>query len=57
MTKYNFFNDSGRSHKRLNYPTDISALSFDELYDDISDHWQDKAKRLQARRWRKLKYH
>jgi hypothetical protein len=36
-------------------PTKINELTFDELYDEISDNWQLKAERLQARRWRALR--
>ncbi|MEX1058833.1 MAG: hypothetical protein WEC17_00130 [Candidatus Saccharimonadales bacterium] len=37
-------------------PTSVSSISFDELYEDISDQWLEKARRLQARRWRKIKH-
>lgn len=39
----------------LSKPTRISDLSFDELYDEMSNDWELKAERLQARRWRKLR--
>lgn len=29
--------------------------NWDELYDDISSDWQDKAQRLQMRRWHKIR--
>lgn len=39
----------------LTKPTRLSDLTFDELYDDISSDWRQKAARLQARRWRMIK--
>ncbi len=39
----------------LTQPTRIDDLSFDDLYDDISNDWEGKAERLQVRRWRKIK--
>lgn len=30
--------------------------SWDELYDEISAEWQQKAKRMQMRRWHKLRH-
>jgi hypothetical protein len=32
-----------------------SSIEFESFYEDISDHWQDRAKRLQLRRWRKIR--
>ncbi|MGZ6004970.1 MAG: hypothetical protein ACXWLH_02360 [Candidatus Saccharimonadales bacterium] len=32
-----------------------NVLDFDELYYEISNDWQHKAKDLQRRRWRKLR--
>jgi hypothetical protein len=40
----------------VNQPTNAASLSFDELYEDISDQWLEKSRRLQARRWRKIKH-
>ena len=34
----------------------LSDLTFDDLYQDISNNWQEKALKLQARRWRKIKH-
>ncbi|MEK7594318.1 MAG: hypothetical protein AAB436_01615 [Patescibacteria group bacterium] len=33
----------------------VKDLTFDELYDEISHGWQDKAKKLQIRRNRAMK--
>ena len=44
-----------KNNKILTRPTRYSDLSFDDLYEDISDDWEIKAARLQARRWRKLR--
>ncbi len=40
--------------KILTTPTRINEVDFDNLFEDGED-WQQKAERLQARRWRKLK--
>lgn len=32
-----------------------SGMDFGSLYSEISDHWQEKARQLQQRRWRKLR--
>lgn len=29
--------------------------TFGNLYEDITDHWQERAKRLRMRRWRKIR--
>jgi hypothetical protein len=42
-----------KKHALLNKPTRIDELNFNDLYDD-SD-WQDKAERLQIRRWHKIR--
>ena len=41
----------------ISKPTRVSDLTFEELYGDISDSWEQKAAKLQARRWRKLRRH
>lgn len=45
-----------KKFKVLSKPTRLSELSFEELYDEMSNDWELKAERLQARRWRKLKH-
>jgi hypothetical protein len=45
-----------KKHHIVNKPIRRSDLTFDDLYEDISDEWEAKAARLQARRWRKLKH-
>jgi hypothetical protein len=45
-----------RKHMVVGKPTTLSSISFDELYEDISSHWLEKSRRLQARRWRKIKH-
>lgn len=45
-----------RNHRIINSPISVSSLNFDELYDSINDHWEEKSRRLQARRWRKIKH-
>ena len=36
-------------------PTRLSDLTFDELEAETSAHWREKARQLQARRWRRIK--
>ena len=43
-----------QSH-RITGPIKVSELTFEDLYQEISQDWQEKAQRLQARRWRMLK--
>lgn len=40
----------------LTQPTRLSDLSFDELDDGDDKSWRDKARKLQVRRWRKIKH-
>jgi len=40
----------------LTQPSRLSDLSIDEFDDADDDAWRDKARRLQARRWRKIKH-
>jgi hypothetical protein len=44
--------------KKTNVAKNLSvrdAMSFTDLYDEISSDWELKAERLQSRRWRELK--
>lgn len=34
--------------------TNVNDLDFDDMFFEISNHWEQKAKKLQARRWRHL---
>lgn len=43
-----------RDNKLLTKPRTLEEFRFEDLYIEISDHWEQKAKRLQARRWRRL---
>jgi hypothetical protein len=36
-------------------PTRLSDLTFDELEDETNSKWREKARQLQARRWRRIK--
>lgn len=40
----------------LNKPVAVSELTEDDLYEEAGSQWQQKAARLQARRWRKLRH-
>ncbi len=53
---YNLKVGRPRPHSLLREPMHLSDLSFEDLYLDISDNWQEKARKLQARRWRRLRH-
>ncbi len=43
----------------LTRPKRFSSLTFDDFYDEgeeTEDAWEEKARRLQVRRWRKIKH-
>lgn len=48
--------DRSRKHLVVGRPMSTTSVNFDYLYEDISDHWLEKARKLQARRWRKIKH-
>lgn len=57
MKKYQIINGGSlRNHRVISTPTSVSSISFDDLYDEISGHWEEKSRKLQARRWRKIKH-
>ena len=37
-------------------PIKNQDIRFEDLYDELSQDWEDKARALQARRWRALKH-
>lgn len=37
-------------------PARLSDADFDELYEEISNNWQERARKLRIRRWRALKH-
>jgi len=39
----------------INRPGGVQNINFENFYEDISEHWQDRAKRLRMRRWRKIR--
>ena len=45
-----------RKHMVVGRPTSVSSISFDDFYEDVSDHWLEKSRRLQARRWRRIRH-
>ncbi len=45
-----------RSHRVISSPVSVSSLSFDDLYEEISNDWELRSKKLQARRWRQIKH-
>ena len=45
-----------RQRHQITRSAKASGLTFDELYEEISDNWHGKAERLQSRRWHKLKH-
>ena len=57
MKRYQAINNgSDGKHVIIGSPVSAGSISFDELYGDISEHWLEKSRRLQARRWRKIKH-
>lgn len=40
----------------LTQPSRLSDLKLDDLDDDANYAWRDKARKLQSRRWRRLKH-
>ncbi len=40
----------------LTRPTRISDLTFEDLYEDDRSGWYSKARKLQARSWRKIRH-
>jgi len=52
----NFSKDHRKNHRVVSSPAQVGNLRFEDLYNEISDHWEDKARRLQARRWRKIRH-
>lgn len=40
----------------LTTPTKMSDIDLDEYVDDTNYRWIEKSRRLQARRWRKIKH-
>ncbi|HET7827608.1 MAG TPA: hypothetical protein VFK97_01965 [Candidatus Saccharimonadales bacterium] len=58
MTKHTMFKDNDiKKYYILTRPVKLSDMSFDEIdgeYDD--EDWREKSRRLQARRWRKIRH-
>lgn len=44
-----------RIHLRASEPEDLQASEFDGLF-DTSESWEEKARKLQVRRWRQIKH-
>jgi hypothetical protein len=44
-----------RGHYIIDKPIKLSDFTFEDLYVEISEDWEERARRLQARRWRHLK--
>ncbi len=56
MTKYiSNLNRQGSRHRSVG-PMRPGDSDFWALYEEISDGWEDKARQLQVRRWRKIKH-
>jgi hypothetical protein len=57
MAKRNSQNDYGvNKYYILTRPAKLSELPIDEIEDAYdNDSWRDKSRRLQARRWRKIR--
>lgn len=58
MSKHGSLNDNSiKKYYILTRPVKLSDMSFDEIesgYDD--EDWREKSRRLQARRWRKIRH-
>jgi radical SAM superfamily enzyme YgiQ (UPF0313 family) len=56
MSRYMDYEKQGNIKNRIvSAPVDVSEMNFQDLYEDISSHWHDKAAKLQARRMRKIR--
>lgn len=50
------YEENGNLKNRIiNMPVRLNEIDFDNLYDEISNNWRDKAHKLQVRRMRKIK--
>ncbi len=58
MKKSSAFGDSNlKKYYILTRPTKLSEMSFDEIDSEYDDQdWREKSRRLQARRWRKIRH-
>lgn len=56
MKSSHISNTNIKKYYILTQPARLSDLTLDELEDDDSYAWRDKARKLQTRRWRKLKH-
>lgn len=56
MKSSNYQDTSLKKYYILTQPTKLSDLSMDSLDTDDSYAWREKSRRLQARRWRKIKH-
>lgn len=63
MSKPHFLSENQQKHRNiLGRPTSSFDLHFEEVHNDSHDlyednePWQFKARRLQARRWRKIRH-
>ncbi len=57
MSSYLALSSTSRRDRRIiNHPMSVADSKFMELYDEISSHWREKAQKLQARRWRRLRH-
>ena len=58
MKNSSAFGDSNlKKYYILTRPTKLSEMSFDEIDSEYDDEdWREKSRRLQARRWRKIRH-
>lgn len=58
LSHYQRIREGQREMKKTTVARNLSvkdAMSFDDLYDEISSNWQLKAENLQNRRWRAMR--
>lgn len=56
MSKYMDYEKQGNIKNRiLSTPVNVKTMDFEELYEDISSDWKERARQLQVRRMRKLR--
>lgn len=59
MKKHSALNDTNmKKFYILTRPVKLSDMSFDEIDSEFDDDnsWREKSRRLQARRWRKIRH-
>ncbi|MBA3757691.1 hypothetical protein H0X09_02400 [Candidatus Saccharibacteria bacterium] len=53
---YDLKNIDVKKYYLIRKPTRMTDLDYDDMYTDDYDSWREKSRRLQARRWRRIKH-